>query len=56
MFENGKYREMTKKDTEGSWALAILLSIIVMAPIWLLWKVLEYFFNLIFVNNKEKKQ
>ena len=51
MFENGKYRHMTKKDTPGSWALAILLAIIVMLPFWLLWKIIEA----IFFSNKNKK-
>ena len=50
MFENGKYREITEKDTAGSWALALLMAIIVVAPIWLLWKIIEA----IFFKKKQK--
>ena len=50
IMENGKYRKMVKEDTAGSWALALLLAAITIAPIWLLWKIIEA----IFFNKKNK--
>ena len=51
MWENGKYRAITKEDTASSWALAFLMAVIVVAPIWLLWKLIQA----IFFNKKTKK-
>ena len=52
MFENGQYRHMTDKDTAGSWALAILLTIVIMLPFWLLWKIIQA----VFFSSKNKNK
>ena len=41
-YENGKLREV---DTSGSWLLSILITIIILAPFWLLWKLIKSCFS-----------
>jgi len=52
IFENGKYRHITKGDTSGSWLLAIFITIIIALPFWLIWKIIEAMF---FSNKKKEK-
>ena len=53
IFENGKYRHITNKDTDGSWLFAIFIVCIIALPFWLVWKII----NALFFSNKhiEKK-
>lgn len=43
-FKDGKYQEV---DTSGSWPLAILLTFIVMLPVYIIWHILKAIFTII---------
>ena len=54
VFENGCYRPVSKKELEGAFWLSALLALICTGVIWLVWRVIKYFLNLIFNNKKNK--
>ena len=52
-YENGK---LQKVDTSGSWVFSFLLAAILFIPVWFVWQIIKYFFNLIFgTNNSNNK-
>tara|TARA_Y100000996_G_scaffold381598_1_gene336196 strand:+ start:377 stop:574 length:198 start_codon:yes stop_codon:yes gene_type:complete len=50
-YENGK---LQKVDTAGSWVLSLLLAAILLIPVWFVWQIIKYFFNLIFGTTDNK--
>ena len=41
-YKDGKLQQV---DTSGSWLLSILITLIILAPFWLLWKLIKSFFS-----------
>ena len=50
-YKDGKLQEV---DTTSSWAFSFLLAALMFIPIWFTWKLIKYFFDLMFNTNKKK--
>jgi len=59
VFENGQWRKAVSKDTEDNLLLTVLLTGIIMIPLWLIWKLISIVCTLLVAfiigNNKKSK-